>query len=179
MNNSGKLLKIVFVILLIIAVAELYYLFLYQPSIPNKKTISPTAEINKNQTTLSQEQISDLAVNRNQIKYLDTLKKINVEPLGLSFYTEGEGNVTNLRQIDDVRVSFDLVYKNGQIATDVHFPVTKDVPYTVYESKNDIMTPAELKSLKNGDLIKFNWQYDLKKDPSEDLYLNELVIYRK
>lgn len=176
MDDSNKILKIVFFILLIVTVGELFYFFVYKSSVLNKKTtILPPTTINNSQKIPDE----NLVINRDQIKYLSTLKKIDADQLK-SFYSTGAiGIVSNIKKFSDKQVSFDITDENGQKSTNIRFPIVKDIPFYIYQSNNDIITKANLEDLSEGDKIKFLWTYDLSKPPGKEaIYNNELTIYK-
>jgi len=175
METSNKILKVVFFVLLIITVGELFYFFVYKSSILNKKTTTLPSPINNSGKIPD----DSLVINRDQIKYLSTLKKIDVDQLK-SFYSSGAiGIISNIKKLSDTQISFDLTDENGKKSLNIRFPIVKDVPYNVYLSNNNILTKVDLEDLFDGDKIKFLWTYDLSKPPGKtDIYYNELIIYK-
>ena len=175
MNDSNKVLKIIFVILLLITACELFYFLVYQSPKLNKKTTNLSPTIIRNNI------ISDdnLVINRDQIKYLSTLKKIDADQLKAFYSLGGIGIVTNIKNITDKQVSFDLTDENGKKSTNIKFPIIEDIPFQIYQSNNNIMTPITLRDLSEGSKIKFLWIYDLTKTPGQEaIYNNELIIYK-
>ncbi|EKE14405.1 MAG: hypothetical protein ACD_12C00523G0004 [uncultured bacterium] len=175
MDDSNKFLKIVFFVLLIITVGELFYFFVYKSSILNKKTTILPSPINNSGKIPD----DSLVINRDQIKYLSTLKKIDVDQLK-SFYSTGAiGIVSNLKKFSDTQISFDLTDENGKKSLNIRFPIIKDIPFSVYQSDNDVITRVNIGNVSEGDKIKFLWIYDLSKQPGKmDIYNNELIIYK-
>jgi len=174
MNVSNKVLVIIFIILLTITGVELFYFFFYQSSVLNKKTANLFPPVNDNKVIPD----DNLAVNRNQIEYLKTLKKNNIDQLKIFYSMGGIGIVSNIKNITHNQISFDLTDENGNKSTNIRFPIDESGPIHIYQSNNEVITKANLEDLKEGNEIKFLWIYDLTKQPGkEDIYNNELIIY--
>lgn len=175
MENSNKILKIVFFVLLFITVGELFYFFVFKSSALNKRTTILPSPANNSKKIPD----DNLAVNRDQIKYLSTLKKIDVDQLKFFYSIGAIGIVSNIKIISDKQISFDLVDENGKKSLDIRFPIIEDIPFSVYQSDNSVITRVSLGDLSEGDKIKFLWIYDLTKQPGKsDIYNNELTIYK-
>lgn len=170
MNDSSKVLKVIFVILLIITIGELFYFFYYQPFILNTKT----------DNTPLNNTISDdgLAIHKSQIEYLSTLKKISVDQLKIFNSIGGVGIISNIKKLTDEQISFDLIDENGKKSTNIKFPININAPTHVYLSENEVIIKANLENISEGDKIKFLWIYDLTKQSGQDIYNNELIIYK-
>lgn len=175
MNNSSNFLKTIFVVLIVVAVVELAYFFYFQPQIQKTK-------INNSNTAIPNQALPDdgsFVINREQIVYLKSLKKISADYLKAFYSMGGIGTVSNLKKITPNQIAFDITDENGKKSTNIRFPIVENIPFQIYKSENGVIAKASLGDLIEGDKIKFLWIYDLSKPPGkDDAYNNELIIYK-
>ncbi|GAB4219532.1 MAG: hypothetical protein Fur009_6160 [Candidatus Microgenomates bacterium] len=172
---SEKLLKAIFVILLVVLLGEVGYLFY-----TSKKT-NNNQQINNVQTPSSQIDYSKYVINSNQINYLKNLQWTDFDKNNLYYIVENEGYVKNLKEISPNRFSFDIYNENNEIlAKDIRIPIIPDAKLTVYQESNNNLYLSNISNLKEGQKIKFQWKYDMTKNPDgNDLVDNTLIIYSK
>lgn len=175
MNDSSKVLKVVFASLIVITMAELAYFFYFQPQIQKNKINNTNVGV-PNQALPNDD---SFVVDRGQVEYLKSLKKISADYLRAFYSMGGIGIVSNLKKITPNQIAFDITDENGKKSTNIHFPLIENIPVKIYKSENGTITKASFEDLIEGDKIKFLWTYDLAKPPGkDDIYDNELIIYK-
>lgn len=175
MSLQEKLLKIIFVILIIVLLGEIGYLI--YSNFNNKKINDISIKTSSQTPTLID--YKNFVVNRNQLKYLETLKWQDFDKNKLYYVVENEGYVKNLKEISPNRFSFDIYNENGEIlAKDIRIPIIPTVPLSVYKIEDNNLYLSDISQLKENKKIKFQWRYDMTKDPDgSDLVDNILIIY--
>ncbi|MFA6081292.1 MAG: hypothetical protein WC741_02705 [Patescibacteria group bacterium] len=174
MNSSSKILKIIFFVLLAVAVGEVFYLFSGKPNNKLKPSgLTPTPCLN------CQNVASDkLAFDPTAIQYLGTITK---DDWSYTLLQEITGSVVNFKISGD-QITFDLIDDKNVLIEKFNSSVTKSkFPRKIFFQKGEDKTLADdqaLLALKNGDKIKVTRYYDLSQFVKDGFKFNELIIFK-
>jgi len=185
MSLGNKILAGIFSILLVVFLVEVgvYFVLPIIRNLPAKKTALKDTISNKNTGVAIASQSGDM-VNPDQIKYLSSLNKLDAGGGKFNLYYSwiGRGIVADLKKPAEDKVTFKLLDEKDQtniLEEKVPFPLlTEGVDIKIYkQSKTGILTPVEIDSIKENDLVEFTYTYNIEKGPGDAVVKNQLIIF--
>lgn len=173
MNNS-RILKVVFFVLLLVVIGEVFYLFLNKSNNKQKTNgLTPTPCINCQNVASDQ-----LAFDSSTIQYLET---INKDSWNYTLLQEITGSIVNFKISGD-QITFDLIDDKNILIEKFNSSATKPkFPRKIFFQSGENKTLADnqaLLGLKDGDKIKVTRYYDLSHSIQDGFKFNELIIFK-
>jgi len=188
MNNSSKVLKVVFIILLIVTVGELFYFFYFSKNAPENKIILPTINplVQNNKQTYP-EWIANIpnggAVDKSYIGMLTKKLPIKDENLYLQIEQYGKIKDVELNGKDPKGRPFGLRFtlfnsKNEKFNVYYYNPDPRLELFRVEDNSKTAMSNFE--EFKEGDTVKMLETDDISKNMSdkESVVKIELYLYK-
>ena len=179
MNNSSKILKIIFAVLLIITAAELYYFFFYQPSKNNVINKKPIVSLpTPSSTTLLNE---NPAVDKNTVNNLFLYKKSILSSSIINNKYEGEIVFINKNGgfLKTEQFKYDLEIKiksDSEEFNSFYYNENEVKQIKVFNLKNNQKESSDINELKIGDKVIIEESLNLLKDPNNNLEKLEIFI---
>lgn len=160
---SYKILKVIFVILLLITVGEAGY-YVYILNINRGGFISNNNNISQNLTVLSQvtptPTVTDnnRLINQDILDFLATRKKNT----GQKYYLTGEydGYVGDFQEIEG-EIDFTIVDKTGNVLNRLSFK-PQDLDNIIYRVEDGKKSLIKLSDVKLGEKVHYEYKYDMK-----------------
>jgi hypothetical protein len=181
MTLSEKVLKVVFIILLLVLLGELSFFFWQNFNSSKNKTTylssTPCLECQKNNTNPNAKKIIDAS----NIEYLQNITNEN-NNWQFILLQSIEGKVKNLKKTENpLRYDYELVDENGKILEKFFLTPESKFPRKVFLKKTDgTLIPVEINKLleiKEGVKLKITRYFDLEKPNNNNLLFNEIIIY--
>ncbi len=172
-SSSNKTLTSIFIILMVVLIAEIIYLFLSPGKKSDVNTIQPT-----NQLEVQQDLLNSPSIDPSNITYLQSLSPDNWK---MVLSRTIEGVINSYESIGD-NYSFELANeKNIVIETFKGLVSGSKSPRKIFFEKNGNLTLTDekaIKELKNGTKIKITYNFDLSLPLNKNLIYGEIIIYQ-
>lgn len=186
MNDSSKTLKIVFIVLLLITVGELFYFFSFTKKAVKSPSSSNSDSINADNIVDTNKSKAETIFNKEVVGYLSNRKKM--DGYKLYFQEEKSGKISDVsfKKYTENGFSFEgyFVISNDKGEELQKFAMTKNRIETMkfYKIINNEKVPFDFYNLKLNQKITYVFKsdmttnYDPKVNPDGDIVISEFIV---